>query len=52
VNVDPPSGHLTGAITCIARTQCAVCDFHILPGEDMCLIAIGWTHVVCSLEEE
>ena len=49
--VDPPTGHLTGAILCIQRTPCAVCEFHILPGEDMVLDPIGWVHPTCSVEE-
>jgi hypothetical protein len=48
--LDPPVGHLTGAITCLQRTQCYACDFHILPGEDMVLDPKGWCHPACSEE--
>lgn len=48
--LDPPTGHLTGAILCIQRTPCYVCDFHILPGEDMILDPKGWCHPACSEE--
>jgi hypothetical protein len=48
--VDPPRSHFTGVLVCSQRIPCAVCEFLILPGEDMILDPIGWVHPTCSEE--